>query len=486
MIYLDAVGIKFLANELNDSLLNCKINKIVGYDENSFSIFFAKKNLYFDNKNSAIVFLSDEKMRNTEFNSSFLLKLKKYIMGAYVRKVYNYPDDRIIIFDIEKLNAIGDVEEYRLIYEMLGKEVNVLLVNKNDIILANMYYYFNAKRKNLTNSNYILPKSISKYGKYMKSLDKEKQIEYEENYTPILYENNLFTYNKFLDLNYIEFSTLNEGLNEYFKKYTNLSLIENKKNPIYKFIDKNIDRLKKILKKIPHDLELNSDYEKYKIMGDILVSNLYKLKINEEKVILFNYYTNSDIEIDLDKNLSPSKNVEKFYQKYAKCKRRKECLIQREIDIKKELAYFEEQKHYLDNEDDILGIEEIEKELCIKKQNRIKSTKQSKRELYTVKYKNASIYIGRNSSENEKITFEIAKPKDFWFHIKDVPGSHVVVKCDNITDDIIYNAAKLAVENSKNKTYGIVDYCLKKNVKKIHGAGVGQVTYKEYKSIEIK
>lgn len=486
MIYLDTVGIKFLANELNDNLENCKINKIVGYDENSFSIFFGKKNLYFDNKHNAVVFLSDEKMRNTEFNSSFLLKLKKYITGAYVRKIYNHPNDRIIIFNIEKLNVVGYVEEYKLIYELLGKQVNVVLVDNNNTILANMYYYFNAERKNLTNSNYVFPKAISKYGKYMKILNEEKQKQFESSYTPVLYQNNLFTYNKFLDLNYIEFSSLNEGLNEYFKKYTNLSLIENKKNPIYKFIDKNIERLEKILKKIPKDIKENSDYEKYKIMGDVLVSNLYKIKKSDEKISLFNYYTNSEIEISLDKNLSPSKNVEKFYQKYAKCKRREESLIQREMDIRKELEYFEEQKHYLDNENDILGIEEIEKELGVKKQSRIKSTRQSKRDLYTVQYKDALIYIGRNSSENDKITFEIAKPKDLWFHIKDVPGSHVVVKCDNITEDIIYFASKLAVENSKNKTYGTVDYCQRKNVKKIHGAGKGQVTYKEYKSIEIK
>lgn len=486
MIYLDTVGIKFLAKELNEQLFNNKINKVIGYDENSFSLMCGKKNLYFENKTTPILFLSNEKMRNTEYSSSFLLRLKKYIVGGYIRKISNVDSDRIIIVNIEKLTILGEIEKYSLIYEMLGKEVNVVLVEENKNILATMFIHINSKRKILTNSNYVLPETVSKYGKYMKLLDDKTRSEYEKEYIPLLYSNNLFTYNKFLELEYVTFSSLNEGLNEYFSKYTDVSLVETKKRPIYKYIDKNIERLNNILKKIPKDIENNSDYEKYKIFGDILVSNLYKLKSNEEEVILFNYYSNEEICIKLDKNLSPSKNVEKFYQKYAKCKRREENLISREKEIRKELEYYEEQKHYLDLENDILGIEEIEKELGIKGKDKIKSTRQSKRELNIIYYENVTIYVGRNSKENDKITFEIAKPNDMWFHVKDAPGSHVLVKCENITDEIILYAAKLAIKNSKLKECGIVDYCLKKYVKKINGARLGNVIYKNHKSIDIK
>ena len=103
-----------------------------------------------------------------------------------------------------------------------------------------------------------------------------------------------------------------------------------------------------------------------------------------------------------------------------------------------------------------------------------------------MEYKDAIIYVGRNSFENDKLTFEIAKYNDLWLHIKDVPGPHVIIKATNITDDIIEYAAKLAVKNSKNKTYGLVDYCLKKYVKKIHGAKKGQVIYTNYKTIMVE
>lgn len=485
MIYLDTVGIKFLSRELNEIFKGNKIGKIVAYDKNSFSIFCGKKDLYFENKEVAIVFSKDEKLRNTEYTSSFILQLKKYIQGGLIKDIYSRPSDRIIIVDIEKMDITGDILNYRLIYELLGKEVNVLLVNEDSVIITNMFTNMNAKRKQIKNSNYVFPQSVNKYGKYMMKLEKSKQEEFERSYKALIYENNMLTYNEFLDIPYTKYDSLNDSLNAYFKTNSELSLIENKKRPLLKYINKNILRLELILNKIPIDLEKNKDYEEYKRKADILVSNLYKLKGKEEKIELFDYYNNKQIEIQLDSSLSPSKNVEKLYQKYAKCKRRQESLFKREEDIKEELEYYKEQLHYTENETDILGLEEIEKELGIQGKDKLKSTKQSKRNLHKKEYNGAIIFIGRNSTENEKITFEIAKPNDYWFHIKDVPGSHILVKSDNITDDIIQYAAKLAVENSKNKISGTVDYCMKKFIKKIPGAKKGQVIYKNYKSISV-
>lgn len=486
MIYLDTVGIKFLANELNENLKGNRINKINAYDKNSFSIFCGKKNIYFDNSLTAIVFLSSNKLRNTEYTSSFILKLKKYLIGGYIREVYAKKDDRIICFKLEKMDIVGKLEKYELIYELLGKEVNVLLVDENRMILANMYVHLKTKRKNIANSNYIFPEPVNKYGKYMAKLPNEQLEKFEKTYEALIFSNGLLTYNKFLDMPYEKFSSLNEALTEYFLRNSSISSVENKKRKILKFVLGNIKRIKSIQNKIDKDITKNLNYEIYKQKADILLANLYKIKLNTQEITLLNYYTNEDITIKLDNSLSPSKNVEKFYQKYAKGKRTIEILNKRKEELKKELEYFIEQQHYVEIENDILGLEEIEKELGIIKKDKIRSTKQSKRELYSVEYKDAIIYVGRNSFENDKLTFEIAKYNDLWLHIKDVPGPHVIIKATNITDDIIEYAAKLAVKNSKNKTYGLVDYCLKKYVKKIHGAKKGQVIYTNYKTIMVE
>ena len=225
-------------------------------------------------------------------------------------------------------------------------------------------------------------------------------------------------------------------------------------------------------------------YEKYKILGDVLASNIYRVKYQDEKIEVFNYYTNENEVIYLDKQLSPSKNLEKIYSKYAKAKRREESLKNRTSDINIELNYYNELLLFVQNEKDLIGLEEIEKELGLLNK-KIKSTKNQKRQLKSIEYKGYTIYIGRNNIENDKLTFEIANKNDLWFHAKDVPASHVILVGKNPSEDVIYYTAKIAGEHSKSDGHIEVDYCLIKNVKKIAHAKKGQVTYTNYQTIKV-
>ncbi|WP_068268465.1 Rqc2 family fibronectin-binding protein [Caviibacter abscessus] len=484
MIYLDGIGFSFLIKELKNEIQNSRISKINVYDTNSFSIQLLKHHLYFDNKNEPIVYLSYNKMQNTQYENPFVLSLRKYILGALIRDVYGYNQDRLIIFDIEKLNMLGIIEKYKLIFELFPKSSNVILVDENDNIKAVMYVNIKMKRKLVTNAKYEYPESVSPYGKFMKELSDEKRQEFSTSYKPLLFSNNVFTYNKFYNLDYTEFKTLNDGFNEYFKKINEASSIQNKKRPLVKFVNKNLKRLEKILEKNKQDIENNKDYEKYKIMGDLLAANIYKIKYKDENIRVLNYYTNEEITIELDKNLSASKNVEKMYSKYAKAKRREENLNTRTKDVLSEISYYNEQLLFIDKEQDLIGLEEIEKELGLLN-NKIKVNKDKKRELQKIEYMGYNIYIGRNNIENDKITFEIANNLDLWFHAKDVPGSHVILSGKNPSNEVIMYAATLAAKNSKSDGNVLVDYCLKKYVKKIAHAKKGQVIYDNYKSIKV-
>ena len=490
MIYIDAIGMKFLAKELYQELYNIRINKIVAYDSNSFSVFFQKKQLYFENKSDAIIFLKKDKIINTNYESKFISQLKKHIIGAVAKNIYTYNEDRIIVFELEKMNFLGNVENYRLIYEFLGKSVNVVLVDSADRIITNMFSNINMERNLIANSNYVLPNKVSPYGKYMSKLSENERNAFSNSYKPVIYENGLITYNKFLDMNYTEYTSLNEAFDEYFKINGNISILSNKKKPIIKYIKNNIKRLENILNKIEKDIENNKDYIKYKEQADILTSNIYLLKQGMENIELYNYYSNENIKITLDKDIKPTKNIQNLYNKYAKSKRKEEVLNERIKDIKTDLDYYKEQMLFLEEEKDILGIEEIERELNINKKHKIKSTKNFKRELYYEEIQGFRVYVGRNSYENEKITFEIAKSNDIWLHAKDVAGSHILIQTNNqnVIDNmyLIQKAATLAVKNSKNKLEGLVDYCYKKYVKKISEEKRGKVTYKEYKTIKIK
>lgn len=143
--------------------------------------------------------------------------------------------------------------------------------------------------------------------------------------------------------------------------------------------------------------------------------------------------------------------------------------------------YYNEQLLYLENESNIQGINEIAKTLNMKTNSK---RKEQARPLYTVNFKNCVIYIGRNSKENDNITFNIANSNDTWMHVKDYAGSHILIK-GQIDNEVIQYAAKLAIENSKLDS-AQVDYCKKKHVKRMPQGKMGQVIYSNFESIFVR
>ena len=137
-------------------------------------------------------------------------------------------------------------------------------------------------------------------------------------------------------------------------------------------------------------------------------------------------------------------------------------------------------------------INEIENELNLsdngnKIKNKIKLNKTKKRELLSFDYKGFQIFVGRNNKENEEISFSKGQPNDIWMHIKDIPGSHVLILRNNqeLPEDALIYAANLACEYSKAKKGDkvTVDYCERKFVKKIKNSKPGNVTYTNFHSL---
>ena len=141
MLYLDGIGLSFLLKETKDKILNYILTKIYQYDRSSFSFYFCKNNLLFQIKdNSTIFYIKDKKDLNTDFQSKFLLTLKKYLLNSLLINVRQEGYDRIIYFDFEKLNQFGDIEKYTLIMEIMGKASNVFLVDQYEKIITTLYF----------------------------------------------------------------------------------------------------------------------------------------------------------------------------------------------------------------------------------------------------------------------------------------------------------------------------------------------------------
>ncbi len=541
MLYLDGIGISFLIKEIKEKILRYKLTKIFQYDRVSFSLFFGKNNLIFQVKdNSTIFYLKDEKDPNTDFQSKFLLSLKKHLQNSILINIRQEGFDRIVYFDFEKLNQFGDVEKYTLIIEIMGKASNIFLTSKDKILSA---LYFTSidvgNRVIMTGARYTLPfeeKKISplyledenfpfETETFMEKIegvgrafalecsqDYHTFKKYLSSYKPVMYEilnrgkiQKVLTYNEFSEFNQKEnttlenerkyFETLNEGLNAYFKTTITSNVISEKKKNLLKYVDSQIKKFKKIKKNIKVDLKKNENFEKYKNIGDILAANMHQIKYGMKKITVFDFYNNEEVTINLDPLLSPNDNLNFYYNKYNKGKRTISALDSRFLDIQNEIRYFEEIKMFIEKENDFIGIEEIENELNLtnnghKSKNKIKLNKPKKRDLLSFDYKGFQIFVGRNNKENEEISFSKGQPNDIWMHAKDIPGSHVLILRNNqkVPDDVLLHAATLACDYSKAKKGDkiTVDYCERKFVKKIKNSKPGNVIYTNFHSLLIE
>ena len=123
----------------------------------------------------------------------------------------------------------------------------------------------------------------------------------------------------------------------------------------------------------------------------------------------------------------------------------------------------------------------------IKKSSKHKVKNKKSKPYHFVTVNNADIYVGKNSKQNDYITLKLANKDDLWFHVKDVPGSHVILRSENLNEDDILIAAYLAAMNSSisSEEKIDVDYTEKKNVNKAKGAKPGMVYYENFNTITI-
>ncbi len=261
---------------------------------------------------------------------------------------------------------------------------------------------------------------------------------------------------------------------------------------LVKTINNHIDKIRKKIE-IHNDILLNKDkYLEYRLKGELLSANIYLIKGNEDKIKVFNYYDNSDILIDLDKTLSPAKNIDRYFKLYKKGQKAMEMALEQIEKAKKELYYLESELTFLENARSQKDIDDIKDELSKEGYIDNKKTdkgikKQTKPECTTyITDEGFEILIGKNSRQNENITFKLSKGSDLWFHVKDYPGSHVVLKKTNkeFSDKAILKAAEFAACYSKDSNAKVaVDYTMIKFVKKMPGGKPGMVNYTNYKTI---
>lgn len=346
----------------------------------------------------------------------------------------------------------------------------------------------------LTNPEIIeLDKIFSEIFKIVRENDFSPIKIYRENLFKDFYSINLESLN---DKEKIKVDSISSLLEEFYNSKFLRDSLGSKSKDLKKLVKKNIEKLNRKLSNQANELNVALNREKFKVYADLISSNFYKIEKGADSVTVENFYDEmKEIKIPLDPTLDGPSNAAKYYKKYSKLKNAASFLTE-QIEIgKSEISYLESillNIDFAERPDEIDELyEEMEKEGYLKKKKKNNKKKKDSDENYiTVKTEDGfDIYIGKNNRQNDYLTHKKAKKNDLWFHVKDAPGSHVILKNDNrdFTNNSLLTAAKLAAKySSLSKSQNIpVDYTFKMYVKRHPAKKPGLVTYTNYKTINI-
>mgnify|MGYP000168791711 FL=1 len=563
----DGIVTQAITHELKNDLIGGKIDKIHQPDKNTIllgiysnSIHYAL-NICIDAHNCRINLTTNSK-ENPLVAPNFCMLLRKHLISGKISTIEMYGLERLVKINIETINEFNEIEIKSLIIELMGKHSNIILINDKNIIIDSLRHIWATDtiyRDILPSRTYSFPTSekldytkisdiysifqdnlnlsVEEFSKlfantfngfslsFIKSalekcnittINKENLLKLQKYINNILtFPNNLYftevyKNNKLSDFTLslgnnvtVEKFYLNKFIDNFYFSRETEETFNNCKNNALKLATDSQKKLLNRLNSINTKLKDCEERDKYRLYGELITSNLYKLtNTHTDYIELENYYDNNNlIKIPLDRKYSPNINAKHYFKKYNKLKNALQIVSVQKAETENELNYIDSIIFEIELASSTKEIQEILDEISenlIKKKvsQKKKNTKNTKKKKQEKQYSplhfnidNFDVYVGKNNKENDWLTFTFANKNDIWLHTKDIQGSHVILKNSgqNVSDDTLVKCAKLAVEHSKAKLSSNVpvDYCKVQYVKKPNGAKPGMVIFTNNKTISV-
>ncbi len=287
--------------------------------------------------------------------------------------------------------------------------------------------------------------------------------------------------------------SISEAMEEFYRKRDSAERMRSRSYALMKNMTNRLEKIRKKLTVLHTTLDDAAKKEKYRVAGDIITANLYRMKQGDKVLTAVNYYDENcgEITVELNEALSPSENAQAYYKKYQKAKVAEVEAAKQIEKAKSEAEYLESVIHEIEEAKTPSELDDIKEELTAG--GVLKTTFAKKKQKRKVNmtpteyfYKGYKIYAGRNNIQNDYLTLKIGRVNDLWLHTKAIPGSHVLIKSngEEFPPDVIEAAAVIAATNSKGRKSPKVevDYCMVSHVKKPNGAKSGMVVYEGYNS----
>lgn len=289
-------------------------------------------------------------------------------------------------------------------------------------------------------------------------------------------------------LNVKDMPSVSDALEEFYRSRDTHDRLRQKSSDMLKVINSNLNRCCRKLAIQQEKLKECGQKDRWRLYGDLIMSNLYKIRKGDSSADAADYFDGSgkQVEIPLDIALTPVENAQRYYKRYNKEKNAEAATEIQKRENQEEIEYLESQLVNIENCTEPDELNEIRDELVslsyIKTKRSRKRQKITKsKPLHYISSDGHHIYVGKNNVQNDYLTTRFADPGDIWMHTKKIPGSHVIIKRteNEVTKSAIEEGAMLASYYSKarNSSNVPVDYTERRNVKKPSGAKPGMVVY---------
>lgn len=541
----DGIFIHNLIEELNPLLEGGRINKI--QMPSTFEIILTIRQ---QRKNSNLEISIHPEFQRINFTQQivpaparpypFTMILRKYLQGAQIAKVTQVGSDRIVMIHLSNINELGDQVQYTLVLEMLGRHANVIL--KNDIsqriidVIKRENLETKEKRVLLPDFEYELPTAQQKldpfeqnnlhfprpteneireflnyfqgFGKDTKQELKKRMMDsdpaaawkdfFNTKIKPTIYYNanrepfnfTIFPYSS-ISADTKDYSNLSLLLDAYYCEKSDFARNKQAVQSIVTRVESILKKDQRKLLNLKKDQKKAERAEDYRIKGDLINIYLNQIKQGNTSITVDNIYEpGTQIDISLDPELSAQRNSQKYYKKYRKLINSLKHINQQIENTKAEIEYLTTILTQIDLAD-YNTLQEIKSELIkenyiqFQSSKNVRSTKSQPLEFRSSD--GTKILVGRNNLQNERLTLREAKKTDFWLHTKNIPGSHVILKSDNPSEQTIFEGAIIAAYYSKSRHSAQVpvDYVQVKKIKKPNGSKPGFVTFTGQKTISV-
>lgn len=540
---LDGIFLYHLKNEIADFAVDSRVDKVYQPSRDELVISLrsregSKKLLLSCNADAARIHFTEYPPENPAKPPMFCLMLRKRLTGAWVTSIEQEDLERIIKINFSGTDELGDKRSYSLIIEIMGRYSNIIFVGEDGRIIDSVKRIDESKsqiREVLPGVTYVSPPkqdklnifecdvdeikseiSASKKSLYKASMDvikgvspiicrelengmsinELKECALNPNPTVVIVDTPkdfaFMDIKQYDDLAQIKhYDSFSHLLDYFYYERVRLMRVKARSADLFKKVTTLQERAVRKAVNRTRELEQCKDKDTYKLFGDLISTNQYRLQKGSMYYDLENYYDNNNIvRIPADMLLTPSQNAQKYYKEYRKKQVAQDKLKGFIDEANAEASYFESVIDALSRAETDSEITEIRQELSdcgyIKKSS---DKKKNVKKLKPLKFKTRdgfSVLVGRNNIMNDALTLKTAKNYDTWFHVQDSAGSHVICETSGtqITDEAIHDCAVIAAYFSKARESSnvAVDYTIVKNIKKPNGSKPGFVIYDFYKT----